>query len=432
MASLCKDKNGTRRICFVYPKGKRKTIYLGKVTQRCGLSFKVKIEDLVSAKIASVSPADDTRRWLVNLDDIFVDKLANVGLVEPRNCTQLEAYIDAFIEGRSDVKKSTILVCRRTQKHLLAYFGGDKLLRDVTEGDADDWNRYLQSLNLAKNTIRRTCGIAKQFFAAAIRAKLIIDNPFHDQKVAVSGNPGRFYYVTREEASAVIDACPDAQWRLLFALARYGGLRVPSEVLLLRWQDIDWAKGRFLVTSTKTEHHEGKATRKVPIFPELLPYLRESYELANEGDEYCITRYRDSTVNLRTQLLRIVEKAGLECWPKLWQNLRSTRETELTDDFPLHVVSAWIGNSAQVAVKHYLQVTDEHFDRAAHNPAQKVLETSRSGKKIEIDKKSKNDVSVGSFRSLHKKTASCGKQETVSNGRYRTRTCDFFLVREAL
>lgn len=40
------------------------------------------------------------------------------------------------------------------------------------------------------------------------------------------------------------------------------------------------------------------------------------------------------------------------------------RETELAEIFPLHVVCAWIGNSSAIAAKHYLQVTDEHFDRA--------------------------------------------------------------------
>src|SRR5208283_3720065 len=33
--------------------------------------------------------------------------------------------------------------------------------------------------------------------------------------------------------------------------------------------------------------------------------------------------------------------------------------------FPIHVVTAWIGNTVKVAMKHYLQVTDADFDRAA-------------------------------------------------------------------
>ena len=77
-------------------------------------------------------------------------------------------------------------------------------------------------------------------------------------------------------------ACPNAKWRLLVGLARYGGLRVPSEVVALRWGDIDWDKGTFTVTSSKTEHHEGKGERMVPLFPELLPLLQEAFDMAEE------------------------------------------------------------------------------------------------------------------------------------------------------
>ena len=49
---------------------------------------------------------------------------------------------------------------------------------------------------------------------------------------------------------------------------------------------------------------------------------------------------------------------------KPWLNLRSSRETELADRFPIQVVTAWIGYSVAVAKKHYLQVTDNHYDTA--------------------------------------------------------------------
>ena len=68
--------------------------------------------------------------------------------------------------------------------------------------------------------------------------------------------------------------------------------------------------------------------------------------------------------------MRILAKAGLKPWPKLWQNLRSTRRTELARDWPEYVVCSWMGNSRVIAREHYLQVTDEHFEQAAQNPAQ--------------------------------------------------------------
>ena len=133
------------------------------------------------------------------------------------------------------------------------------------------------------------------------------------------------------------------------------------------------------------EHHEGHEARLVPIFPELLPYLREAFEQAEPGAECCITRYRGGAVNLRTHLQRIIKRAGLEPWPKLWQNLRSTRETELADQFPAHVASAWIGNSVAVAVKHYLQVTEDHFAKAAQDAAQNASERTGRNRKDKPD-----------------------------------------------
>ena len=116
------------------------------------------------------------------------------------------------------------------------------------------------------------------------------------------------------------------------------------------------------VRSKKTEHHEGKASREVPIFPELRSFLEEAWEQAQTGQKYVITRYRGN-VNLRTQLQRIIKRAGVACSPKLWQNLRATRATELARVFPGHVASAFLGHSETTAQKHYWQVTDEDFKK---------------------------------------------------------------------
>ncbi len=75
-----------------------------------------------------------------------------------------------------------------------------------------------------------------------------------------------------------------------------------------------------------------------------------------------------------------MKRAGVKAWPKLFQNLRSTRETELAESYPLHVATAWVGNSQIVALKHYLQITEDHFARASasseatQNPTQHTSE----------------------------------------------------------
>ena len=123
------------------------------------------------------------------------------------------------------------------------------------------------------------------------------------------------------------------------------------------------------VSSPETEHHPGKDSRVVPIFPELRPYLEEAFELAPEDAVYVVERYRKASMgskgwrncNLRTRMLDIVWKAGLKEWPRLFHNLRASRETELCERFPLHVVAAWLGNTPTIAQRHYLQTTEQHF-----------------------------------------------------------------------
>ena len=292
----------------------------------------------------------------------------------------LKAHLDNYIAGRPDVKPNTVIVWKRTRRHLTAFFGVEKLLADITAGDAKDFRLYLAGRGLAENTIRRTCGIAKQFLEDAVDRELLQRNPFkhRDIPTATGGNKTRQAFVSRDVAEKLMDSLPDAEWRLLFALSRYGGLRCPSEHLALRWGDIDWERDRMLVRVSKTEHHEGKATRTVPIFPELRPYLEAVWEQAAEGSVFVITRYRDTNSNLRTALLRYIRRAGVDPWPKLFHNLRATRQTELEEEFPSHVVCAWLGNSESVARRHYLQVTDDHFAKAVQNPVQQPSANTRT------------------------------------------------------
>jgi integrase len=186
-------------------------------------------------------------------------------------------------------------------------------------------------------------------------------------------NEERMFFVAEEPTQRVLAACATRRQQLIFALARYGGLRCPSEHIQLRWGDIDWDNLRFTVHSPKTEHHAGKASRVCPLFDELLPYLRAAYDDAHvngkppKGDTYLIDveRRDERQKNWGPEMGRIVKRAGITPWPKIFQNLRSTRETELLDQGnPLKDVCKWLGNTEAVALKHYVQARDESLRKA--------------------------------------------------------------------
>ena len=203
--------------------------------------------------------------------------------------------------------------------------------------------------------------------------------------------------------------CSDPQWKLLIALARWGGLRIPSEALALTWRDVDFDGKRFIVRASKTEHHEDGGVRVVPMFPELVDLFQTVFDNeAHKGTVHVITRYRTAAVNLRTQFQRYIEKAGVKPWPKLWQNLRASRATELADKFPSHVCAAWLGHTERIADAFYRQVTDEHFTRAisaAQNPAQQPHVLDSNASQVEWDE-TENLANCGEIQAV-----ACGCDE---------------------
>ena len=52
-------------------------------------------------------------------------------------------------------------------------------------------------------------------------------------------------------------------------------------------------------------------------------------------------------------------------WPKLWQNCRASREIELCQTFPEHVVAKWVGHNQVTPRGFYLKVRDSDFEKAA-------------------------------------------------------------------
>lgn len=366
MASVTRDGDKGFRIRYYDGNGDRQQIRLAGINQATAEQIGRHVDILNGAKMAGEPLRErQTILWLQKIGKTIHNKLAAVGLVEPRESSALGLFLKDYIRQRSDVKSNTQKRLQSVTNHLIDHFGESIDLQAIHAGHADQFRSFLYGKGHAENTVRRYCGIAKQFFRAAIRRKLVDENPFADHVTTVKGNAAKFHFVTRDDAAKILDACPDLQWRMIFALCRFGGMRCPSEVLALRWQDINWEHGRFLVHSSKTEHHEGKETRLVPLFPELVEILSAGFAEAEEGSVYVVTRYRESTQNLRTTFGKIIKRAGLKPWPKLFQNLRSTRETELAEVFPLQAVTSWIGNSQLIASKHYLQLTDEHFEKAS-------------------------------------------------------------------
>jgi integrase len=373
MATLVSYGKGRqlRRIEFRLSPSERnpRIIRLGRMPARAARDIEAHVEDIIADKLAHRPHDARTAEWLSGLDDELLARLRRVGLAEGVGIAQttLEAFLERFFDALVG-KPSTRISYGNTRRNLEEHFGKGRLMRDISHAEADAWRAWLvEHEKLAPATIARRVVAARTMWRKAIRWKLVTENVFEGVKGGHQGNESRKRFIPMADIERVLDCCPDAEWRVVVLLSRVAGLRTPSETLALTWRDIDWARGTIHVTCPKMAHHESYAVRTVPLFPRLRGPLLELFEQSDEGADHLIQRYRDSRTNLRTQFERIIRRAGLSPWPKLFHNLRASRESELLREFDLATVCKWLGNSPVVMARHYATSVDldGDFRRAA-------------------------------------------------------------------
>lgn len=409
------------RILFRDSSGKQQTLRLGECPKPEARTARAAVGHLVIAKRHNGVPHPDAVRWLEGIDDVLYSRVVALGLCQPRAgaaVVTLANLLDRF-DAAAAVKASTKAAYKQTTDSLRAHLGEETPLASITPASADTWRKAIAepvtvkgddgketTKKLAPATVAKRVHVARAIFKRAVRWAMIPTNPFADLRAGSQSNPDRAHYVDPESIRAILEACPDDQWRAIIALSRFAGLRCPSEVAGLRWGDIVWDKGRMTVRSPKTGNHEGHAVRVVPIAPELRPILQDLFDRAEIGVEGVVPRLRDggAAKNLRTTFGKIIAKTGVKPWPRLFHNMRASCATDWVERFPAHVVAGWLGHSPMIAAQHYLQTRDAHFDlaagiggvgEAATNPATHTRPSNRKGEHAETQNPEKPAVLVG-------------------------------------
>ena len=435
MATIARNpKNQTLRILFYDRDKRRKAIYLGKVSEDIADGIRRKVERFLNAQLHGEEPSRADSAWLA--DSGFKERFRKVGLIaqtleEKRQETPtLEDFLKRYQERRAaEVKPATRLVWSQVVGNLLEILPKGIRLDEITTGHAKEFYSRLKAKEMNNSTIAKRLGFCRQFFNDAVDWEIIAKNPFskvHAPKSSLKSNA----FVSRESIDRVMRLAP-LRWRVIIALSRYGGLRTPSETLSLKWSHIDWERDRMHIPEPKVEHHEGRGVRGCPLFPELKAILQDAFEVYGGESEFVVDAdaYRAAAqsangwqnANLRTQFLKLLQKAGVEPWPRLFHSMRASRQTELEEQFPSHVVCGWIGNSETIAKASYLLITEDHYKQAAQgggtrrnlephgnqgeNAETSVLKTTRAGSKSVL-----NATPQGERSEHAKERVSQGKQ----------------------
>jgi len=393
MASLVNDPNGKKRILFVGPDGVRRAIYLGRCDQKTALAVKVRVEALLAAKLAGTPIPQDTAAWLGKIGPELREKLVQAGLIQAERASvgiSLKTAIENYLSRQTHVKPASLLATRQAMRNLEEFFGADRPIQAITPAEADDFLKWLLTEarsrkqqhgkpGLTPATAAKRLERVKALFRDCVRRRLLCENPFADVRNPLGRDRERDVYVPASVILKLIEEAPNLEWKLLLSMARFMGIRVPSEAFSLTWDCVDWKAQVMKVPAPKTEVC-GKPYRFTPIFPPIQPLLAAVFEAAPPGSLYVFEKLREresikaaekgfwANVNLRQGLLRLLRRIGQRPWPRLWHSLRASCQTDLAARFPIHVVCEWLGNTPRVAHKSYLRVTETDWQRAVKEP----------------------------------------------------------------
>ena len=198
-------------------------------------------------------------------------------------------------------------------------------------------------------------------------------------------NEDKNEYVEEGFIYKVMEHATDAEWRLIIALWRFGGLRGSSEPLLLKWKDILWDKNKIVVHAKKTERYAGKKSRTIPLFPELVKPLHEARNAASPDNIYVVTKHAPRYLkgeadrsklskikaNLGSVFGKFIRKAGLTPWPKIINNIRASWISDLLDGkyqksghpIGIQTIAKWAGNSPKVILRYYGRIRPQVYDQ---------------------------------------------------------------------
>lgn len=369
MASVVHRPKGHKWIQFDNLDGKRPTVRLGIVPEKFAQDFKHNLEDLLVAKSLGQRLPRRTQLWLDELSQKHRKRLTTLGLVSSAPVVTLGILLADFFRTLS-VKDSTKRNIKNATDNLTTFFGEDCSIHTVTRSQAKKYRAWLalkghsSGGGLARATVSRRIRRAAEVFKHALEEGWIEENPFKGLARRNETNRSRDFWVKRSMIKKILAQITDPELKAIVLLARYAGLRCPSEIVGLTWGDINWEHMTLYVASPKTEAHEGQEGRVVPLFAELQQGLLELQEEAPVGEPLLFPRHQIKGYALTKQLRRATKAAGLALWKRPWQNMRATRESELLEKYPLHTVTAWLGHSPNVAISHYAQIAKDHHARA--------------------------------------------------------------------
>jgi site-specific recombinase XerD len=176
--------------------------------------------------------------------------------------------LDRYLEYAKVAKKaSTYETDTYWAKHLRQAFG-NLSLKDVTPDKVATYLENKLADGMKPATVAHHLALLKHSFTMAVKWELLPTNPLRDVRLPVKVNNARLRYLSPEEITRLLAACP-AHLRPIVLTGLHTGMR-KSEILTLRWEQVNLDQRFVLLTDTKNGDKRG-----VPLNTTMLNPLRD-------------------------------------------------------------------------------------------------------------------------------------------------------------
>ncbi len=236
MASLDCVTHGGRNTwrVRVYIRKKREVISLGAFDEADSVAAQGHIERLLDAKERNRFPSKQTRQWVDGIPSELHERLAVLGLVEPKSIIEAErtliAYLRAYVKQRTDWKKPENY--KQAIDKLESYLKKDVPLGTLKRSDVERWHRWMiHTLKLSPNTAGQNVKRCRQIMNQAVSDELIEQNPFKGVRIDLKSDKTKNRFIDAETSEAILEACRIKSGRsylLWLDMAGYERRRRPS------------------------------------------------------------------------------------------------------------------------------------------------------------------------------------------------------------
>jgi integrase len=270
-----------------------------------------------------------------------------------------KAFVDSFVvpyittNNKPSTRRNNLMVLNR---HLLPVFARTRL-DQIKMGHIERYKAKKLKQGLAPKTINNQLTVLRKSLALAVEDEIIDRIPKF--KWMKTQKPS-FDFLDFDEADRLMDAA-EGQWQAMIILAARAGLR-QSELLGLRWDDVDLVRGQLHVCRGIWRGHvgtpKGGRSRYVPLSPLALKSLKSHRHLKGElvfcePDGSYLTDGK-----CKHPLWSACKRAGLRRIG--WHVLRHTFASHLAMlGVPLMVVQEYLGHTTIEMTMRYAHLSPE-------------------------------------------------------------------------